>query len=241
MKKIIISDYDETLYTDEKSMLINIDMINQFRNKKNLFVIATGRNFDSLKQEIMKYNIRFDYLILNHGAVTLDSKLKVIGNSNINNNIVGSILKDKIVLKKYIKSIKLFDIFNEDIESMSYFVTKVEIILADHKYIKKVISYINNKYIGIRFYVVEEDNYSAIEIVSANTNKCSAIKKILIKEKINSENVYTIGNGYNDLEMIEEYNGYGMKNSEQRIKKAASKLYDNVSDLIKKEFELDNS
>ena len=42
MTKILISDYDDTLYTDEISLKNNITQIGKFREKGNLFIIATS-------------------------------------------------------------------------------------------------------------------------------------------------------------------------------------------------------
>jgi len=55
------------------------------------------------------------------------------------------------------------------------------------------------------------------------------MKKILISD---FENVYTIGDGANDVEMIEKYNGYGMKNSTESGLKVTNKLVDNVYELL---------
>lgn len=65
MRKMLISDFDDTLYRDEESLQINIKKIKEFRDKGNLFVIATGRSFISLEAKMKRYSIPFDYLILN--------------------------------------------------------------------------------------------------------------------------------------------------------------------------------
>ncbi len=51
-------------------------------------------------------------------------------------------------------------------------------------------------------------------------------------ENIADNDVYTIGDGVNDVEMILKYNGYGMKNSSQVIYKVTSKFCNTVSELI---------
>lgn len=44
MKKILVSDYDNTFYINDTDIKNNIDKVNKFRNKNNIFVIATGVN-----------------------------------------------------------------------------------------------------------------------------------------------------------------------------------------------------
>ena len=51
-------------------------------------------------------------------------------------------------------------------------------------------------------------------------------------ENISDSDVYPIGDGANDVEMILKYNGYGMKNSEEVIYNATSKLCNTVAELI---------
>ena len=47
--KIVVSDFDNTFFTDK--YLENIDIINDFVNKGNKFVIATGRPLYLLKKD----------------------------------------------------------------------------------------------------------------------------------------------------------------------------------------------
>ena len=51
-KKVLVVDYDRTLFINNNDMLNNIKAINNFRSKGNIFVIATGRTYSSLKKEI---------------------------------------------------------------------------------------------------------------------------------------------------------------------------------------------
>ena len=46
------------------------------------------------------------------------------------------------------------------------------------------------------------------------------------------QNVYTIGDGYSDIEMIKDFNGCAMVNSVDEIKQVAIKEYESVSHLI---------
>ncbi len=74
--------------------------------------------------------------------------------------------------------------------------------------------------------------YSLDAIISVKTDKGKAIEKVLKMENIADNDVYAIGDGVNDVEMILKYNGYGMKNSSQVIYKVTNKLCNTVSELI---------
>ena len=54
-KKVLVVDYDRTLFINNSDMLNNINSINKFRENGNIFIIATGRTYNSLKKEIDKF------------------------------------------------------------------------------------------------------------------------------------------------------------------------------------------
>ena len=74
----------------------------------------------------------------------------------------------------------------------------------------------------------------AIEIISSETNKANAITEIAKIENINKKNVFTIGDSYNDIEMIENFNGFCVTSAENEIKNISTKEYISVSELIDK-------
>ena len=68
MMKVLVSDYDRTLYRDDEEIKLNVESINKFIKNNNIFIIATGRSELDIKTVIKKYNINYNYLIVNHGA-----------------------------------------------------------------------------------------------------------------------------------------------------------------------------
>lgn len=73
-----------------------------------------------------------------------------------------------------------------------------------------------------------------LEIISKETDKSKSIK--LLSEYVglsNLSNIYTIGDGYSDISMVKDYNGYAMQNSVSDLKNVANKEYKSVSEMIK--------
>ena len=82
----------------------------------------------------------------------------------------------------------------------------------------------------INVYMVSE---TELEIISNKTNKSSAIQELLKLLEISEENVYTIGDGYSDIKMIQDFNGYCMENSVDELKEICKdKVKASVSELI---------
>ena len=230
MKKIIISDYDKTLYTNDEDMLINIKMIDRFREQNNLFVIATGRSYLDLERKLEKYPVKYDYLILSHGTVILDKNKNIIKIYTIKNDTIKSII-DKLSKMEGVKRNVLFNAYENDVSIDSDNLTKL-MIKVDFNAGEKVSNFINDNYSDVKSYIIATHKYTLIEVISSETDKGEAIEEMLKLENIDNKNVYTIGDASNDVEMIKKYNGYGMTNSDPCVLEVAVKLYDSVYNLI---------
>lgn len=226
MNKILISDYDNTFYINDKDIKINTQYLNEYLKNKNKFIIATGRSFDDLIKEQEKYNFHYNYAILNHGATIIDNNKNIIENINI----------EKPILKKLKETLRIK-------ESEKYFccnkkesrlpfnnnISKINIKYKDKQTIKKVIKELNENYKNyINVYYISTN---CIEIISNKASKINAIKKLTTED--NKENIYTIGDSYSDIEMIKEYNGYRMSNCIEELKEITNNHVDSVSELIK--------
>ena len=229
MKKILISDYDGTFYQNDIDIKKNIDKVNEFRTLDNLFVLATGRSYVDLKQKIDKYEIPYDYLILNHGALLLSKDLVIIKVFTLDKELVDSILE--YANNKDIYDVILISAFDKNVKDTSNIV-KIMLKLYSYDKALEVKNYIDKSYTNIKSYFISEDNHYLVEVVSNKASKSLMIDKILDKEGIVKKNVYTIGDGINDIEMIRDYNGYRVRNSCKELVSVTDRVIDNVSDLI---------
>ena len=53
MKKVLISDYDQTFYLNDKDIEENKKVIKRFRELGNIFIIATGRSYMDYKNKVI--------------------------------------------------------------------------------------------------------------------------------------------------------------------------------------------
>ena len=233
MKKILISDYDKTLYKDDESIKINVEKIKEYRNAGNIFVIATGRSYTSIKDEIEKYSIEYDYIILSHGTVILNKNNELVLSYEIKKEIIEKILKACTKFNDVIETTSLLDTFRKGVDITAENLTKISYITKTIEDAKKLANYINEEFgKEVKAYAIDMPNHKYTEVISVDTDKGKAIEKLLEIKNIDETNVYTIGDGSNDVEMIEKYNGFGMTNSEQCVLDITNKLYDNVYNLI---------
>ena len=228
MKKLLASDFDRTFYIDEKDIKNNIKYVNLFRENNNIFLIATGRSYSSFKEVLNKFNFNYDYLILDHGSLIMDSK----------DNILYKYILDKTLLNKLIPYLNLDNVINyyyctpqeKTKELNNKEITKIYIKYSNKEEKGKVINTIKETFKNeLNIYYLSNN---AIEITS---RKATPEYPFLILDivKIDKQNVYTIGDGQSDIEMIKEFNGYTMVNGIKELKEYSIKELNSVSELLK--------
>ena len=227
MKKMLVSDYDKTFYLNDEDIKKNIQAVDNFRKNGNLFVFATGRSYFDFKRKALEYGLKYDYVILDHGAFLMDCYDNILNISYIDNAIIKK-LRNDLNIEDAINMFCCSGIkCREKLNCPD--LTKIHITYYDNEIALKVNDKINKIYKDyVTSFIV---NNGTIEIIS---NKISKDKSItILLDKINFQgDVYTIGDGYSDIKMCEKYNGYCMKDSVAELKKVSNNEYDSVSDLI---------
>lgn len=230
MKKLLVSDYDQTFYINDEDIEKNKIAVNEFRKKGNIFVIATGRSYADFMKKKNQYNIEYDYLIINHGATILDKKENIIFNEKIPNEILDS-LKFDLHIEDSERNF-CCSILESRVDFEYKNLTKIHVKYNDLEYSNKILKKLEEKYNSfLNSYLVSGNS---IEIISKNANKSKAIKLLSKEIEIVQEEIYTIGDSYSDFEMVKDYNGYAMKESVDGLKNVALEEIDSVSDLIRK-------
>lgn len=222
--KVLISDFDGTLFVDEEGLIKNSKKIKEFRKKGNIFIINTARNFYAIKKSCIDYKIDVDYFFCDLGSVILDNNGNVLYKKYINRidrNIIEKIIEmyeQNIIVKRYGTNDKqskdILDVVEYKIEG------KYEILSAIKSQIQKNI-------IDLKTQITEDNKL----IVHSNT-KQQVIDYFVKKNNINIDSVYTIGDELDDLEMLMLYNGYRMTQCNEKIKQSIEKNVKTIADLI---------
>lgn len=221
--KLLISDYDGTLKTDEINIKLNVEAIMNFRRNDNHFVIATGRSFSSIKKEIVKYGIPYDYLITNDGAIILDNSGHTIYAYDNYHDVLAE-FREILNLNGY--NSKLYTAPN------SNKIVELEVSINESESFMDF-SYFLSKYPDIIHSTVNIEMLKYI-FYKEKTNKSIAIKKMLELIDNNYEKVITVGNDINDMEMLLDFNGFRMKTSEACLTQQPFEITEEVHTLIKR-------
>jgi len=218
--KLLVTDYDNTLelhydFTDNSSILKrNITALNKFM-QKNIVCIATGRHFDAIYETLIENNIKFNYLCANNGAELYDENYKLLFCLPIEES-------DLLVLRKLGEKVFFRNAYNSGL------IPSANLYINDLKEYDEMKKYLN---INLKYSFIEY-KYPKIKIINKKCDKLNAIDIIKTIEKIEDKNIYTIGDDINDIEMILKYDGYSLTTANEKVKKTASKLYDELNQLI---------
>lgn len=206
MSILIVSDYDGTLKKDEhiESIKPNVDLLKRISNNEVIFMLSTGRLYRSIKSEIEKFDIPFQYLSCANGNILFDKDFQVIFKTYINSEIIND-------LKPFYRKILSINALDEYGTLVSNNPTEYLVHLVEEPETRrKVVNMLLDS--PTVDYCTDGSNKYTIHIFSMS----SKITTIEIAKKmlnISKEAIYTIGDGPNDLEMIKKYNGFIIGNA----------------------------
>ena len=199
--KLLATDYDGTFKSNLRSLQLNKVAIENFMSNGNKFAIVTGRNFESIKKDINRYNIKYDYLSCNNGLIVFDNKDNIISSSILSSDDLNFICSSATEFG--IKTPRLYNYYsrtNSNENVLEVFVRFKNINLAK-QYIKSIESNLDNiKCFYIGTYV----------FISNKITKADAVSLISERENILSKDIFTVGDYKNDIEMLQMYNGHRM-------------------------------
>lgn len=226
---LLVSDYDGTFYTGNDKITLNIEAIREFRENGGIFLLNTGRSFSSIKGEIRKFKIEYDYLGCLDGLTTFDKYNTAIDFKELdesNDDLIEELRKFRFnsFQVNYLK-----DVYSPIVEKCFSIEESKRKKLDD-----KLSKLLSDKYpkLDVLVYFDIFQNAFIYFIRNRGVSKNNSIEAVLRYEKIDTKNIFTIGDALNDLEMIRDYNGFMMKDSNYELSRYALGSYDGVYELV---------
>lgn len=227
MKKLLISDYDNTFFTDEVSILKNIEEVNKFRDKGNIFVIATSRNYISIMEEVKKYNICYDYIFTNLGATIFDNNSNILYSHYIQQ-------KDKVIIENVLKNYSLLNITrfgvieNQDKNSNSIIGYKIKGDIEALEILENRFKLILNNF----DILLKRDDNKLFLNEKLNTKEHAIEILLRLFPEYEDYKIITVGDDDVDLNMLKIYDGYRMVRSSKNIVKNIVKNISSIYELL---------
>lgn len=232
MKKILVSDYDNTFYTNEEQLYKNIENIKKFQEEGNIFVISTSRSWKSIKKEIDEYKIPFNYLCCNTGGTIFDNKGSSLFVGNIADSIINKVENILAKLNSNNLSITRYGTYKEYEEKIDKILGyKIKGDREEIEHLKEELkNVLNNEF---EIILKNEKEYSKLFLNYKLNTKENGIEKLI---KILPEVEYkiiTVGDDDVDFNMLKKYNGYRMNNSSKLLTENIDKTVNSIAELLK--------
>jgi len=251
MKIALASDLDGTLIENNTISKSNIDSLNKLKSYGGLFIIATGRPFNGVSSLIKKYNLDVDYKVLLNGALIMDKNEKILVHKTIPFNIVNEILSKVeessplVSLETGFKTFTLKDVHDGIPYDEKMMIDNLDEILCED--ISLISLYFENESLDVidsisntinslfSDYCVSYRNLNFIDIVPLGCSKGNGIDKICSIINLDYNNLYTIGDSFNDVSMFNiTKNSFTFDYCEDKLKAYALNTVSSVSQCIDK-------
>ncbi len=227
----------------------NLDAVNKWQVKGNLFIITTGRHKKSIIEQMENFSLKPDYYICNNGAVILDKEKNIIFSKCISNQMIEEIIE--YICENYENSFEIIEkertikIMNNrgidnhnptDIILDRAHISSIKDVVQLHKKFDKeervaeLVIDLNTKF---RSSLAAYANVLNVDIVANGMNKSTGID-FICREISNVDDILVIGDSYNDIEMVQKYNGFTVEHGNEDIKKIARDIFFDVASLLKK-------
>ncbi len=228
MRKILVSDFDNTLFCNNLNDLAeNIKEIHTWMKLGNLFVIATGRSYPGIIETLQEYGISYDYLICNDGAKIFYQNGKEIYSSTFS-------LKEKKAITNLLaqdREISHYQIdtgyhYGEDLEDE---ICTIRAFPKSWQNSAQKLSFFREQLPDNHIYL----STNSFHFLPAQNSKKNAIYSLIQQLKMDPDQVYTIGDSDNDYEMVKTFHGNTIKGSILQEKYSSFPQYNRVCDLMK--------
>ena len=226
---ILSSDYDGTLKTTHENLYINIAALRKFIKLGNIFILNTGRSYSSIKEQIRKYHIPFNYLCCNDGAAIFNRHFGLVHATYLSSE-QKSHIKDLVACRERFR-INHFYTAKEKLTIETECPIKIEVGKEPEDSFQGFLEALKAEEMGLSAYPYQDSLY-----IKGNVSKSLAIHHVLerIEPSVNPQNVYTIGDEGNDLEMIMNHNGFRMEKSSPELIEATSRTVPEAYVLIRR-------
>lgn len=249
--KVLASDYDGTLRTEEAVDVNDVHAIQKFREKGNLFGLVTGRSMESIQKEIANNKIEFDFIVGNNGGVIYDKDFNRLECVYMDFNKALDIIS-------YIKTLDCVSyVINDGFHRFKFSVDKNQI---DHKYgnlkdttekeeeildrgkiaqlvislndqmlVDEISHYINTNFKG---FAVAYVNINCVDIVPVGVSKAEGLYFIEQHLGLEHDDIYAIGDSFNDIPMLEEFHGCAVAHARSEIIDSAEHVFLSIEECI---------
>lgn len=248
--KLLASDFDGTFYfKNRKLFLKNLTAARTFQ-KKNVIAIVTGRDAASVMHKFENTGFQPDYLAVYNGGRVLDSKGQLLYKDPLKidlDRLYETLVQENVSQMSILSLTKVFHkSFHFDIHDWLYMMNNRSLkrnVVEDYHEIEDDIYMcsisceseekallLSEKLKGMKLGCSIYVNKSYIDIVGEHASKEHAVEVIAMHTQ--ADEVFVIGDSYNDVGMLRQFESYTVESANEAIKKEADHIVESVEAAI---------
>lgn len=239
--KLFVTDYDDTLHTTDDEMKETVIELKRIRDNDVKVVIATGRGIKSIKKEVERLSIPFDYISCADGSIIYDNNFNVIKEYDMDLDILDELPKfiNNVIYEEIQYS---YDTGYEEFPDYTKKTSSVNIVILDNCFTKEVQDKwekLKNKYPKYNFldykhfFSITQSYVHYLCVKRKGVSKSKSIEYLKELLNIKDNDVFVIGDADNDYEMIRDFNGVCVSGATDKIKNISKCVYEKISDFLK--------
>lgn len=247
--KLLASDFDGTLFVDGKIAEETVKAIQQWQKKGNWAGIVTGRNLHFLQSSLNGYPIKWDFYVCSTGGAIYDRFCKLIAQNPFSKDALKKLMEhsalktgrfvmgsapdgsyfygEKSVYEKLKKELNIQKVDWDALFSQS--LNQVSSIFSTPEEARECTRRLNEE---LGQWITAYQNIECVDVAPLGGSKAEGLDILLSRLTFCPDEIFAIGDSFNDLSMIERFSGYTVENAEKEIQKKAKKVYDSVGTLI---------
>ena len=261
MRKIIATDYDGTLAQGGIHPHV-VEAIERFRAAGNLFGVVTGRDrrgsIDAFRSE---GKFGFDFVLALNGARAFDADANMLyavpvdgGQKYGDTTLSRALIKRVWELTGYFTGIAFadgtrldicpympeggkikwahvmpFEDLEKDVFAKADSFAQINTFCDTEADAKRVTAILQEEFRG---YVNPLQNGTCIDIPTAGMDKGRAVADYAAKMGVSEENIYTAGDNYNDIAMLERFNGCAMTGGVDAAKAVSKYVCKDIAEVV---------
>ncbi len=249
---LLASDYDGTFYRNSTVCPENLQAVARFREAGNLFGLVTGRDIHLIHELLQQNPIPLDFVVGNNGGAIWDRDLNPISRNILSADALPELL-EYLAASPVIYAVLSADqgrfliretaheeypfqegFFREciaarTVSSLDHPI-QIDTRFSSAELAAQEADRINGRFRGV---FTAYPNFSYMDIVPAGTSKYLGLCKLFELIPGCLERTCVIGDGQNDLEMIEKLEGYAVDSARPEVLLHAKGVFSEVHELIR--------
>lgn len=249
-KMILASDYDGTFHVDEEQTLKNLEAVKRWRALGHEFGLVTGRSYEMAMMAVKEYQLPLDFLICNNGAAIYRLDGTLLDHTPMNRDR----LKDFWALPSVKLAPRVFALSAQGTfiarmdQEITFFARQLDVPFISMDKVgelnpiwqfslgfskdedAKICCQEINRLLGEDFSAYF--NQWNVDVVAGGMSKSVGIHKYIKIAGKQGQRPLVVGDGGNDVDMIQEFGGFTIKGGCAQAKEVARRIFDSVEDLI---------